>query len=118
MCHIAPFNLGRLTLQVILLANASLHRRPFRDPVDPLEQVRERLHVLLLKAAELPSLYPRPCANVRDAVLTGSVARKEFTRCAAVFAGELDLEDAVDTKGLVFEAFDRVLEGSDKCFGE
>ena len=115
MRHITPFNIGRLTLHVVFLADTSLHCRPFRDPVDPFKQMRERLHVLLLQAAELPPFYPRPCANVRDAVLAGPVARKALTRLAGVFAGELDLEDAVDAKGLVFEAFDRVWKGSDQC---
>ncbi len=112
MRHIALFNLVGLTLHVVFLTNASLHCRPFRDPVDPFKQVRERLHVLLLEAAELPRLYPRPCGNVRDAVLSGPVAYKVLARLAGVFAGELDLEDAVDTKGLVFEAIDRVCKGS------
>lgn len=50
-----------LLLEVVLLANANLDRLARMDTLNPLEHVRERLHVLLREACPLPSLRARSC---------------------------------------------------------
>ena len=95
----------------ILLPNPPLHSRPLRNPINPLKQMREWLHILGRETRELPALDPGPGADVRDAVLAFAVAGEVFARRAGVFARELDLEDAVDAEGFVAEAVDGVWGG-------
>ncbi len=70
--------------------------------------MRERLHVVLAEAAELPPLDPRPGADVRDRVFALAVAGQVLAGLARVLAAQLDLEHAVDAEGLVAEPFDGV----------
>ena len=70
--------------------------------------MREGLHLLFREARALPALDPRPRADVGDRVLALAVAGEVFARGAGVFAGEADLEDAVDAERLVLEACDGV----------
>lgn len=95
-------------LLLILLPRPPLHRRPLRNPLNPLQQMRERLHILLREPGELVALDPRPGPDVRDRVLALSFAGEVLARGAGVFAAELDLEDAVDAEGFVAEALDGV----------
>jgi len=115
--HVSHFLSGpapgiSLLLLLILLPNPSLHRLPLRNAVNPLEQMRKRLHIILREPTELISLDPRPRLDVCDAVLALSVAGKVVAGLAGVFARELDLEHAVDAEGLVLEAVDGVCVGS------
>lgn len=125
---LAPFYLIHLTyihtwgkktkhlslVQCILIAHPPLDRRSFRDAVDPLEQMREGLHVVLCEARELVALDPGPGADVGDGVLALAVAGQVVARLAGVLAAQLDLEDAVDAEGFVAEAVDCVCV----CLGE
>lgn len=101
-------------VQCVLIAHPPLDRRSFRDAVDPLEQMREGLHVVLCEARELVALDPGPGADVGDGVLALAVAGQVVARLAGVLAAQLDLEDAVDAEGFVAEAVDCVCV----CFGE
>lgn len=93
----------------VLVADASLDSGPGGDAVDPLQQVREGLHVLSGKAAALPALDPRPGLDVGHRVLalagTGEVVARALGR---VLAGQADLEHAVDAQGFVLVAVDGV----------
>ena len=95
-------------IQRVLIAHPPLDRRPFRDTVDPLEQVREGLHIVLGEARELVALDPGPGADVGDGVLALAVAGQVVAGFAGVLAAQLDLEDAVDAEGFVAEAVDGV----------
>lgn len=70
--------------------------------------MREVLHLLLREARLLPALDPRPGLDVGDAVLALAVAGQVLARLARVFAGQLDLEHAVDAQGFFLEALDGV----------
>ena len=68
----------------------------------------EGLHILLREARELPTLHPRPRADVCDAVLPLSVAGEILTWLPCVLATQLNLQDAIDAQGLVSESLDGV----------
>ena len=70
--------------------------------------MRELLHLILREASLLPTLDPRPGLDVRNAVLALAVAGQVLARLAGVFAGEMDLEHAVDAQGFFLEALDGV----------
>jgi len=70
--------------------------------------MRELLHLLLEEPAPLPSLDPRPRANVRDGILALALAGQVLARLTGVLAREADLEHAVDAQGLVVEPIDGV----------
>lgn len=95
-------------LLLVLLTDTRLDRRSLRNPVNPLEQVRELRHILLGESAELPSLDPGPSADVGNTVLALALASQVFARLAAVLAGQVDFEHTVDAEGLVAEALDSV----------
>lgn len=101
-------SLRNASLLLVLLAGPPFDRRPLRDPLDPLQQVGERLHVLLAEAGEPVPLDPRPRADVRDRVFAFAVAGQVLARLAGVLAAQLDLEDAVDSEGFVAETVDGV----------
>lgn len=64
-----------LFLLLVLLANPPLHRRSHRNAIDPLQQMREGLHILLLgESRELIALDPRPRADISDGVLPPTIA--------------------------------------------
>lgn len=94
----------------IFLPNARLNTLPRSDPVNPLHQVRERLHVFLAEPAALPALDPRPRLDVRHAVLALALAGEVVAGFFAVGvdARQADLEHAVDAQGLVLVAVDGV----------
>lgn len=86
---------GHLLLH-IFIANAPLDRGACGDTIDPLQQMREGLHLVGAESAPLPTLHPRPRLNVRDRVLALSSAREPVTRLTTrVDARETDLEHAV-----------------------
>jgi hypothetical protein len=95
-------------LQRIIIANTPLHRRPLGNPRNPLLQMRERLHVLFGETRLLPALDPRPSLDIGHAVLAFAFAGEVLALFAGVFAGQLDLEHAVDAQGFVAEALDGV----------
>lgn len=68
----------------------------------------ERLHVFLAEAGELPSLDPRPGADISDRVFALAVAGEVIARLAGVLATQLDFQHAVDAEGFVAETFDGV----------
>jgi hypothetical protein len=70
--------------------------------------VRELVDLLLREARALPALDPRPGLDVGNAVLALAVPGQVLARLAGVFAGEMDLEYAVDAQGFFFEALDGV----------
>jgi hypothetical protein len=92
----------------IFITNASLNCGPLRNSVDPLQQVWEGLHVLGREAAALPAFDPRPCLDVGDAVFALALAGEVVSWLACVFAGQADLEDAVDAEGFVLVSVDGV----------
>ena len=94
----------------ILLPDAPLHRIPLRDPVNPLQQVRKRSHLLVCEAGPLPPLDPRPSADVADAIFALAVAGEVVARATCVFPGEMDLDHAEDAEDFVAEAGDGVYE--------
>ena len=96
------------SLTLILLPNPPLHRRPLRNPINPLQQMRKLVHLLLGKPSKLPSLNPRPGADVGDAVFAFSFASEVFARSVGVFARKPDFEHAEDAEGFVLEALDGV----------
>lgn len=70
--------------------------------------MRELVHLILGEPCLLPALDPRPGPDVGDGVLALAFAGEVVTRLASVFAGEVDLKDAVDAEGLVTEAVYRI----------
>ena len=97
-------------IRLILLARSLLHRRPLRNAINPLQQMRQLLHLLLWHARELPAFHPWPRRYISDTILPLPVTREVIPRLSRVFAGKVDLEDAVDAEGLVAEAVDGVGE--------
>jgi hypothetical protein len=96
-------------LQIVLLPDTPLHRRPLGNPIDPLLQVRERLHVIRSETGLLPPFDPRPRLDIGHAVLALAAAGQVLTGFfARVFARELDFEHAVGAQGLLLEALDGV----------
>jgi hypothetical protein len=76
--------------------------------------VWEGLHVLGREAAALPAFDPRPCLDVRDTVFALTLAGEVVSWLARVFAGQADLEDAVDAEGFVLVSVDGVYAGKRK----
>jgi hypothetical protein len=103
-----PLRMTYSLLQIILLPRPLLDRGPLPDAINPLEQMRERTHLLLGEATPLPALDPRPRPDVRNGVLALSLASQVVARLARVFTREVDLEHAVDAEGFVSEAVDRI----------
>ena len=101
-------NISHSLPQIVRLPNTPLHRRPLRNAVNPLLQVREVLHLLLSKARLLPTLDPGPGLDVRDAVFAFTVAGQVLAGFSRVFARELNFEHAVGAQGFFFEALDGV----------
>lgn len=100
-----------LLIERVLLADAALHGGPLRDALDPREQVRELVHLVLRRhLAELPALDPRPGAHVRDGVLALPVAGEVLARLARVVPAQVQLQDAVDALGFFAEAVDGVVD--------
>ena len=98
-------------LQIIRLSNPPLHRRPLGNPIDPLQQMRELIHILLReRRVPVPALDPRPSLHIGNAILALALARKVVFGVAAVFAAEVDFEHAEDAQGFVFEAVDGVFD--------
>lgn len=99
-------------LHHIRLPNPPLHRRPRGNPIHPLEQMRERLHLLLRKPTPLPPFHPRPRLHVRQTILTLPFTRQILPRRAifAIFPAELNLQHAVHAQRLVLEAVDGVFD--------
>lgn len=79
-----------------------------RNPIDPLQQMRESLQLLLGEAAEAPSFHPRPGANVRDRVFALAGSGEVFARRARVFTGQADFQYAIDAESFVSESLDGV----------
>ena len=75
-----------ILLLLIFLPNPPLDSRPFRNPLNPLQQMRKRLHLLFRKASKLPSLNPRPGADIRYAVFAFAVTGEVFAWGTGVFA--------------------------------
>ena len=67
-----------LLLQSILLPHPPLNSRPFRNPLNPLQQMRKRLHLLFRKPSKFPPFNPRPSADIRYAVFAFTVAGEVF----------------------------------------
>lgn len=93
---------------MIFLANTPLHGRPLRYSVNPLLQMRERFHVILGKARELPTLDPWPGADIRNRIFTFTFTSEILARRASILAAQLDLEYTVDAEGFVLEAVDGI----------
>ena len=79
-----------------------------RNTLDPFQQMWEGLHVFLGEAGELPSLDPRPGADISDRVLALAVAGQVIARLAGILATQLDFQHAVDAEGFVAETFDGI----------
>lgn len=70
--------------------------------------MRERCHLLLRETRHFPPFYPRPGANISNAVLALPISREVFSRLTGILAGKPDLKDAVDAESLALEALDSV----------
>lgn len=92
----------------VLGPDALLHGRARGDAVDPLEQVRELVELLLAEAALGPALDPRPRLDVGHRVLALALAGEVLAGLARVLARQPDLEHAPDPERLVVEAVDGV----------
>lgn len=97
-----------LLLHIVGFTNTPLDCWPGSNSVDPLEQVRKRLHLVLREAGLLPALYPRPSPNISDRVFPLPIAGEIVAWLAGEFAGKAYLQDAVYAEGLVLEPLDRV----------
>lgn len=75
-----------LLRQRVLIPGPPLHSRPLSNPINPLQQMRERLHLLLGKARETPTLHPRPSADISNAVLTLATTCEVLSRLADILA--------------------------------
>ena len=104
----SPNYLIRMLIILIRLANPPLDRWTLRNPIDPLQQMRESLQLLLGEAAKAPSFHPRPGANVRDRVFSLAGPGEVFARGARVFTRQADFEYAVDAEGFISESLDGV----------
>lgn len=83
-----------------------------RNTVDPFQQVRELIHLLLCEPCPLPAFDPRPCPDISDRILSLAFAGQVISWFARKLARQLDLENTVDTKGLVLEAVDGIYNKS------
>ena len=70
----------------VIIAGSLLHSRAFRNTIDPLQQMWERLHVLLREAAKFPSFHPRPSPNISDRILTFACSSKVVSRFPSVLS--------------------------------
>ena len=98
----------------VRLANALLHSGSRRNAVNPLQEVREVLHLFLSEPTTFPTLDPWPGTDVCNGILALAVASEVFARLSGVFARELDLENAEDAEGFVTETSDGVYS-SKRC---
>ena len=80
------FNPHPLLFLLILLPRSPLNSWPFRNPLNPLQQMRKPLHILLTKPSKLPPFDPRPGTDIRNAVFTLAVACEIFAWGTGVFA--------------------------------
>lgn len=58
--------------------------------------------------AELPRLDPWPGSDVSNAVLALAISGEVIALLACILAGEVDLEDAVDTQCLIAKSINGV----------
>jgi hypothetical protein len=70
----------------ILIPNPPLHGIPGSNPINPFQQMREWLHLILSKASPLPTLHPRPSLNICHGVFTLAGASEPIARAVAVLA--------------------------------
>ena len=73
-------------LNRIKVPGAPLDRRSLGNSINPLQEMRERLHVLLRETGKFPTLNPRPGADVGDGVFAFAFAGKVVSGFAGVFA--------------------------------
>ena len=97
-----------MLLELIVIASAALHGRSLRDPIDPLEQMRERLHIVVGESGESVAFHPRPSADISDGVFALAFSGQVVPRFARVLARQMDFEHAVYAQGFVLEALDGV----------
>lgn len=69
----------------ILVTYPRLNGRPLGNPLDPLFQMRERLHILVREAGKLISLHPRPGTNIGNRVFPFALSGEIFAWLACVF---------------------------------
>lgn len=73
--------------------------------------MREGFHILLTEARELPSFHPWPDSHVCYGILAFTCTSEIVARLIAVFAREVDFEDAEIAEGFGAEAGDGVCGG-------
>lgn len=92
----------------IFVSNASLHRIPRGNAIDPLQQMRERLHLLFRESSSLPAFHPWPSLNICHRIFAFAGTGEVFARTVAVDSRKTDFENAVDAEGFVLVAVDCV----------
>lgn len=107
------WRLTYLLLLLVFLTNALLHGRSLSNSVDPLQQRRESLHLLLCKTTLLPILHPWPCLDICHAVFSFTISGQIVSWFAGVFARQTDLENTENAQGLVSEAIDGICIGKE-----
>ena len=70
--------------------------------------MREGFHIFGREAAALPTFHPWPCLDIRDAVFAFALACEVVSWLARVFAGQSNLEDAVDAESFVLVSVDGI----------
>ena len=75
-----------ILLLLILLPHPPLNSRAFRNPLNPLQQMRERFHILMTETREFPTFNPRPGADICNAVFAFAVTGEVFAWGTGVFA--------------------------------
>lgn len=105
-----PFahHLPSLFLRLIGLPDSPLDSRSLRNPGNPLQQMGERLHIFLGKAAETVPLYPWPCSNIGYRVFSLPLSGEILSWLSRVFPRKMDFKHAVHAEGFVAEPFNGV----------
>jgi len=75
-----PRSTSHNLLLLVFLSNTPLDSGPRRNPINPLHQMWERLHILLREPREASGIDPGPGPNVRNRIFALSVASEVFTR--------------------------------------
>lgn len=68
----------------------------------------EWFHLFLCESSFLPTLNPWPGLHIGNRVLALAEAGQVVSLLTSVFTGKVDLEDTIDTKGLVLESLDGI----------
>jgi len=91
---------------LVLSPNRSLNGRSTCNSVNPYQQVREILHLILRKTTATPVLHPRPSAYICHRVLPFPLSREIVFGNPGEFTGQLNFKNPEDAERLLAESID------------